>query len=381
MKIKKEVLDQILHFTKLEQQPFYLYDSSTIKDHCREFKKIPYPHKSIHFASMANVNPDFLRIVKSENINVFVNSSEHLKLVQDAGFAGDEIIFTASGMDVNIMKTVKSSGAQLNLDSQLQLKTWQDLFPETKVGIRCNIGDKVKPHNTRAGYFIGEHSRLGFTIEEISEIKNKDSIRGLHLYVGTDIFELEYFLNCYKQLAELSYQFKNLEYLNFGGGFGVDENAEDDFDLENYGIKVSKLMDEVSIKHGRSIKMILEPGRIIGSSAGYFICRVTDIKKRNGNILLGVNASSVQFPRPLFYPDTAKHPAIIVRRGEILSTPETHLTSVYGCSTYSRDFLTREIELPPAEIGDTVVLGNAGSYSLSSFTQFLGFPKPKEFFI
>jgi diaminopimelate decarboxylase len=140
-------------------------------------------------------------------------------------------------------------------------------------------------------------------------------------------------------------------------------------------------MNVVSEKHGRSIKMILEPGRIIGSSAGYFVCKVTDIKKRNGNILLGVNASSVQFPRPLFYPDTARHPAILLHNREVMNSHETQLTSVYGCSTYSRDFLTRDIQLPHAEIGDIIVLGNAGSYSRSSYTEFLGFPKPKEIFV
>lgn len=127
--------------------------------------------------------------------------------------------------------------------------------------------------------------------------------------------------------------------------------------------------------------MILEPGRIIGSSAGYFVCKVTDIKKRNENILLGVNASSVQFPRPLFYPDTAKHPALLLHRGKIQNSSEARLTSIYGCSTYSRDFLTRDIQLPPAELGDIIVLGNAGSYSSSSYTEFLGFSKPKEIFV
>jgi len=39
------------------------------------------------------------------------------------------------------------------------------------------------------------------------------------------------------------------------------------------------------------------------------------------------------------------------------------------------------IELPEIKPGDTLVFGNAGSYSASSHMQFLGFPKPEEFFI
>jgi diaminopimelate decarboxylase len=381
MILKKDILTFIKTKAEKEFDPYYVYDSGVIREHCRIFQNISYKNKSIHFASMANINPQFLRIVKEEKVNVFINSIMHLKVVQEVGYNNQEIIFTSSALSEKTMRFVHSCGAQLNLDSPNQLELWLKLFPDEPIGIRCNIGDKVKPYSSHAGFYIGKESRLGFTREEIAQLADKSIIKGLHLYVGTDIFDVDYFINCYKELIDIASDFPKLEYLNFGGGFGVSENGEKQFDILEYNTRVTQLMSEISYRKGSSLRLILEPGRIIGGEAGFFVCNVTDIKKRANNSLVGVNASIVQFPRPLMYPDIARHPVMIIRDGFQLFTYSLFPTSIYGSSTYSRDLFSKNAQLPELKIGDIVVFGNAGSYSASSYTQFLGFPKPNEYFI
>lgn len=378
--------NSILHFinTKFsgDFDPYYIYDTQQIREHCRAFQNIPYKNKKIHFASMANSNLSFLNVVKEENINIFVNSEMHLDVAMKAGFSGEDIIFTSSALSEKTLRTVHDSGARLNLDSPGQLDTWITMFPHKEVGIRCNIGDKIKPFSTHAGYFIGKESRLGFLPEEIIKLKDKSRICGLHLYAGTDIFDIDYFISCYKQLIDIAKSFSNLQYLNFGGGFGVSENGDKHFDMQKYSDRVSKLMNDTSHQFGKEMMLILEPGRIIGGEAGYFVSYVTDIKKRDEEQLVGINASIVQFSRPLFYPETARHPVMILRHGELLSDSSDRLiTSIYGCSTYSRDLFRSKILLPEIKKGDVVVFGNAGSYSASSYTHFLGFKKPDEYFL
>lgn len=381
MIFKKNILSFINSKAEKEFDPYYVYDIGVIREHCRNFQNISYKNKSIHFASMANVNPQFLGIVKEEKINVFVNSIMHLKVVQEAGYTNHEIIFTSSGLTEKTMRFAYNCGVQLNLDSPNQLASWMKLFPGEPIGIRCNIGDNVIPYASHAGVFIGSESRLGFSIEEIAQIVDKSIIKGLHLYVGTDIFDIDYFINCYKELIDIAGEFPKLEYLNFGGGFGVSENGEKQFELSEYNTRVSQLMAEVSHRKGSSLRLILEPGRIIGGEAGFFVCNVTDVKKRGDNRLVGVNASTVQFSRPLMYPDIANHPVLIIRDHVQLISELCYSTTIYGCSTYSRDLFSKMIQLPELKIGDTVVFGNAGSYSASSYTHFLGFPKPEEYFI
>jgi diaminopimelate decarboxylase len=380
---------KILKIGKEHNLPFYLYETDKIVEQCRCFTQIPYPYKSIHFATMANVNPEFLKIIRMHGMKVFVNSLQHLKIVLDTGFKPEDIIYTASALDKSTMQHLYNQGIYVNLDSLHQLELWHKMAPTAPYGIRCNIGDRVQPRKTPGGYFIGQESRLGLVREEIIRLKGCPEITGLHLYVGTDILDVAYFLDCYKVLLELVPLFPHLTCLDFGGGFGIsDHNPAETFDFTSYGQQVSGLMQKASHTYQKQFRLILEPGRIIGGTAGYFVCRVTDIKQRNGEQLIGVNASSVQFPRPLFYPDTAVHPV------ELWNLKEEHNlrinqpinnqlvpSAIYGCSTYSRDYLAKNLLLPEARPGDLVVFGNAGSYCASSYTEFLGFPRPAEFFV
>ena len=381
MTIDIKIQEFINSKTETEFDSYYVYDSLKIRKHCGVFKRVTYKNNAIHFASMANANPHFLQIIKEEKLNIFVNSILHLERALEAGFSADEIIFTASGLCKKIMKQVDKYGVQLNIDSPNQLNQWLELFPDKAIGIRVNIGDKVTPYSSHAGSFIGKESRLGFTLQEIDEISHKTKIKGLHLYVGTDIFEVDYFIDCYKELIALVDDFPELEYLNFGGGFGISEDGKKQFDFVQYNARVTELMNQTSLTKNKDLKLILEPGRIIGGDAGYFVCCVSDIKHRDEKQLVGVNASTVQFSRPLLYSDIANHPVGIIRDGVQLTAEKMKPTLIYGCSTYSRDIFSKNIELPKLKIGDVIVFGNAGSYCASSFMEFLGFQKPKEFFI
>lgn len=381
MNINNTVLKYINNKKEHEFDPYYIYDIQTIKNHCQKFRDISYKNKSIHFASMANINPRFLQIVKNEKINIFVNSILHLNAAMEVGFSGQDIIFTASALSEKKMKYAEHFDVQLNLDSPGQLNQWIKLFPKKPIGIRCNIGDKVKPYSTHAGFFIGKESRLGFTRDEIRQITDKSKIKGLHLYVGTDIFNIDYFINCYKELIDIANDFSELGYLNFGGGFGVSENGDKQFDISEFNSRVTELMNQVSAQKNKSIKLILEPGRIIGGEAGYFVCYVTDVKTREDKQLVGLNASTVQFSRPLIYPEIANHPVSIIRDEVEVTSNQKNKTIIYGCSTYSRDIFSNNLELPTVKTGDTIVFGNAGSYSASSHMHFLGFPKPEEYFV
>lgn len=379
--ISEPLLEKIWVFADSGKTPFYIYDTKRIQENCRNFLSIKYTPLSVNYAMMANSNPLFLKIIKQEGLKIFVNSLIHLEMALDLNFRGEEIVFAASAMDETTMRRVKSSGAKLILDSIGQFELWQSLFPDTGVGIRCNIGELVVPRKTNGGYFIGKQSRMGLSMEAIYSLKGNPCITGLHIYVGTNISDIDHFLECYKHITNLAEFFPNLECIDFGGGFGLGEKITKEFDISAYNRKVTELMNNIASISGRKISMILEPGRIIGADAGYFVCKITDIKMVNNQQLIGVNASSVQFPRPLFYPDSAYHPVLIVNRSNVSSDKRERLSSIYGCSTYSRDYLARDVELPQAHIGDIVILGHAGSYCSAAYTSFLGFPKAEEYFI
>ena len=55
--------------------------------------------------------------------------------------------------------------------------------------------------------------------------------------------------------------------------------------------------------------------------------------------------------------------------------------NVVGSTTYSRDYLGKDLQSPMIEIGDILVFKNAGSYCYAMITQFLGQAMPSEILI
>ena len=367
------------HFM-MRDEPVYIYDTGLVRAMCRSFR-IPYQSCAVHFATMANSNARFLKIIKEEGLNVFVNSLQHLRMVLDAGFRGSQIVYTASAMNDETMREVHSAGALVNLDSTGQINRWARLFPDVSFGIRLNIGSLVDAKKTRGGYFIGKESRLGLAPQEIDALKGNPRVHGLHIYVGTDICSVEYFRRCYETLAGFVTLFPSLSYLDFGGGFGFHDQNGKQFDLAAYGEMVASLMASINKDRIEPFKIILEPGRIIGAQAGYFACRIIDVKHTEGRRFVGVNASSVQFPRPLFYPDSAAHPVYILPSAASEGLHSISPATICGCSTYSRDYLAIDTLLPAVSEGDIIVFGEAGSYCASMYTTFLGFLPAREIFI
>ncbi|MEI6519845.1 MAG: hypothetical protein WCO98_07370 [bacterium] len=380
LQLPAHIVDKIMELIDKVSEPYYLYDTAVIRHICRALQEIPYKNKAIHLATQASNHEIILNIMREEGILMFVNSLPHLQMVLEHGYTKDEIIFTASAMNETAMQQVHDAGAMVNLDSMKQVNQWQSLFPDAKFGIRCNIGSLLETLITHGGVYIGKGSRLGLSPEEIKSLSGNNNVAGLHLYLGTNINEIEYFHRCYSTLCEFATLFPQIEYINVGGGFAL-ENNTDGFNFTEYGLMVTEVMAQLSNKTGRAIKLIMEPGRVITGQAGYFVCRVTDIKTIEGRQLVGVNASCAQFPRPLFHPDVAFHPATIIKGHEKSIYQDLIPSAIYGCSTYSNDYLSRDVMLPVAEVGDIIVLGEAGSYCAACYTNFLGFPPAKEIFI
>jgi diaminopimelate decarboxylase len=367
---------------RLAQQqpgPFYLYDTARLRVMCQRLRALPVEPLRIYFATMANAHPRFLEVIREEGLGVFVNTLGHTERALEAGFEPSDIVYTASGMSEALMRQVQATGAEVNLDSPGQVARWRALFPGQPFGVRCNIGERIQARETRAGWFVGPASRLGLNAVELEALAGAPDLHGLHLYAGTDILDLEYFETCYRALLELVPHFPALRYLDLGGGFGVPGPGQEPFDFEGYGALVARIMDDAQALAGRRLALVLEPGRIVGAEAGVFVCRVTDVKHRGEEQLVGVDASSAQFPRPLLYPDSAWHPHALLPADD-RAPGEAVPSRIYGCSTYSRDYLVHEGSLPAAQPGDLLLLGQAGAYCASLHTSFLGFPPAPELY-
>ena len=58
--------------------------------------------------------------------------------------------------------------------------------------------------------------------------------------------------------------------------------------------------------------------------------------------------------------------------------PLTRPVAICGASTYSRDYLARDIYLPPLKVGDLLVFANVGAYNYACLSNYLGIARPAQ---
>ncbi len=361
--------------------PVYLYDKQWIMRRLDQMTAIEYPNTTFYAATMANSNPTLLQLYKKHGFGAFVNSIKHMRHGMSNGFRGSDIMWTSTGMNERQIRASIDKGTLLNLDSVNQVALYGKINPGGKVGVRINIGDM--PNNeTYAGTFVGKTSRIGILPEEFNSLdevvkQHNLTIIGLHVYLGTQIHDVDHFRRGIEQLLEISSRFRDIEYLDLGGGVGICDGEDAEFDFAKYNSTLTDIMKRVSKEYCREIKLILEPGRILAGDAGYFVTRVTDVKYRNNKPYVFVDASSTIFTRPLFYPDLPNHPHYVLGKE---NEDKFQDADIYGSTTYSRDYLARSSRNIPKDIaiGDIVVFVNAGSYCFYSKTDFLGIETPPQ---
>lgn len=358
----------------LGDSAFYVYEEKLIKHNIKRFKSLPYTNASVHFASMANDNPVLLSMLKEEAFGLFVNSRKHLELGLSLGFKPEQIVFASTGISAPTMRLLGRLGVRVNIDSRGQLEMYGQQHPGSSLGIRLNIDEK-----SRNNVFIGAESRIGMLESELPEVfaiarKYNLKLIGTHVYLGTDVTSLEDLLAGVDKTLELSDHFEDLEFVDLGGGFPIQEER---FDFEQYKHAISERLENYSRKRGRSIHMVLEPGRAVFGNTAFFCAQVTDVKERPDRYLVCLNASATLIPRAMFYEDY--NPVSVLRcsaTGEFDKPVD-----IVGSTTYSRDFIGRKVQLQRVNPGDWLKLHCAGSYCYAMITRFLGQAMPPEFLI
>lgn len=374
----KSSLDTSLLVSLLKEHktPFYFYSRKTLENTINEIKKaFAIEDFQLLFATMANDNPEFLETIAANNVGACINSIRHFKLATACGIAPEKIQFTSTGLGTEDMAVLQKAGVAVNFDSLNQLRQWFQLKRGGKAGVRINtasLTDKVQVVD-----------RLGIEKEQVSEAlemanDNSGVINGLHIYVGTNYRTHIEMLPALKGFFSLAASVPSLEYVNIGGGIGIDYLSEGyEFDIQEYGKSIIYLTNELRKKTRKSVKLIFEPGRGLAAPSGWFVTKITDIKKLNNTRYIVVDASVAVFPRPLHHPDTP-HKAITPFKNGELGFEDT---VVVGKTTFSRDILSRSVLSKSLDIGDVIVFDQAGAYCDSMRSKFLGQGEPKNIFI
>lgn len=367
----------LVNALKLTGTPCYVYEEQAIQANIKRFLDISYAPKSIHFATMANNNVTLLSMLKQAGLGVFVNSMKHLLLAMKSNFAASDIVYATTGISREDMHVLGDKGVHVHLDSLSQVQAFGAIHPGSDIGIRLNIGE-MSPDYTQSA----PQSRIGMTRDEYPALLDLAAqyrlrIVGVHVYLGTNIPSVEEMIAGSAATLDMATAFPDLEYVDLGGGFPVDDDGIATFDYAKYSLGISELFEKYSRQRGRPIKLIIEPGRSLFGDTAVFCSRVLDVKQRGERLFVSCDASISILPRPFFY--GSFHPVSVLGKEDQPTSGKS--VDIVGCTTYSRDYLGRGMSLPELDVGDVLVFHNAGSYCYSMMSQFLGLRWPAEVLI
>ena len=171
-----------------------------------------------------------------------------------------------------------------------------------------------------------------------------------------------------------------VQYLNLGGGFGIPYFEKDaPLDLAPIGADLAELLQtKIRVKFPEA-RVVVELGRYIVGECGVYVTRIVDRKTSRGRTFLVVDgglhhqlAASGNFGQVI----RRNYPIAI---GNRMDEEPSEIVTVVGKLCTPIDLLGNRVTLPPADIGDLVVVFEAGAYGFTaSPTAFLSHPAPAE---
>lgn len=344
--------------------PLYVYDAAIMK---RQFDRLNNAFQNVkklrlNYACKALSNISVLKYFNSLGAGLDTVSIEEVKLGLKAGFEPQEIIFTPNGVSLNELKEATQLGVKINIDNLSILEQFGHDLPEYPVCIRIN------PHIMAGGnakISVGHiDSKFGISYYQLPHVKRvventQMNIEGIHMHTGSDILDIEVFLNGAEILFDVAKEFKTLQYLDFGSGFKVPYKEGDiETNIEELGEELGNRFNTFCKEYGRNLTLMFEPGKFLVSQSGYFLAKTNVVKQTTSTVFAGINTGFNHLIRPMFYDSYHQ----IVNLSNPTGRSRFYTVVGYICET---DTFGINRKITEIRENDVLCFKNAGAYCFS----------------
>jgi diaminopimelate decarboxylase len=371
--------------------PFFAYDRSLITGRVQRLRAALTPRISLGYAVKANPMPAVVHHLSGLVDALDVASAGEMRVALDTAIGAGNVSFAGPGKTDAELSQAVAAGVTIELESGGEasrvIAAGERLGIRPRVAVRVNPDFQVKGSGMRMG---GGPQQFGIDAEQVPAMLARLGARdvdvlGFHVFAGSQNLNAEILMEAQRRTADLILQLADdspspVRYLNLGGGFGVPYFPQDQpLDLEQVGSHLAELVATRIDPQLPEAKVVIELGRYLVAESGVYVTRVVDRKDSRGRTYLVVDggmhhqlAASGNFGQVI----RRNYPIIVGNRAD---EPADETVSVVGCLCTPLDLLGDGVTLPRSDVGDLVVLFQAGAYGLTaSPTAFLGHPAPLE---
>ncbi|MDP3973581.1 MAG: alanine racemase [Candidatus Daviesbacteria bacterium] len=394
---KKQVFfDQILikTLTSRFESPFFIFSQKRLIDNYQLFYKAfnqYYRNTGIYYSIKTNYETKILKTLLDLNASTEAASYLEILLAEKAGFRGQQIILDGPAWtDEDIANAIKKNIKTFNVDSVDELIRLNTIAK--RINKRVRISFRIFPEikmSILKSFIEGYIAKFGVPISRAVDsyriAKGMSHIEPIAIstHIGSMITDPSYYEKAVDRLIQLASILKselniNIEEINIGGGYGIQSlnyyslqnvilekagisNYSKAAPIEDFGKRIAnRFKNQVDKYNLGNLKLILEPGRFIVSDTGILVTKVVAVKDKWIFIDGGINL----IPESIFF----------IRRGFIvankINSRTNHKYNIAGPSLNTADVLAVDQKMPKMEVGDVVIVLDAGAYSLSRSNQF-----------
>lgn len=389
--------------------PLYIYDEKVLATQ-RDTLLAALPGFDILYSFKTNPHPAVCAFMQRSGLGADVPSSAEVAKAEQAGFAPHMIMYSAPGKrDSDIESTLGRAIVVADSYTELALieRICEARNTTASVGLRINpdlaFGSGVSPE-----LLPGAPAKFGVDAESLpAHMDFLASLRrvrvvGIHVYLRSQVRNhsvLQAYLKHILSLARFCMRDLgwNMEFINFGGGFGVPYAAGDTpIDWAAFAPMLEDIMAKQDIVTPKKVRFIAESGRYLTSAAGTFVTRVTDVKESRGRCFVLAPGALNNFLRPAITSLLASLPQAVPGPLEPLySGPDSFAlfmpgregedtvpVTVSGTLCTALDCMAASAMLPLPRIGDLLCVRNAGAYACTlSPHEFASLGRPKELYL
>jgi diaminopimelate decarboxylase len=359
--------------------PSFVYSKATLERHAKAYiNSFKSMNGLVCFSVKALSNISILKILKNAGCGFDIVSGGELHRALLAGADPKKIIFSGVGKSkTEMMSGIENDILSFNVESEQELNQLGMVAAEMKkiapVAIRFNPNVDAGVHEfTKTGR---ESDKFGVSVKTAKDLVNKCiesnslNLVGLTCHIGSQIMELNGFEEAAYQalelLAELDKQNIDLDFIDMGGGLGVNYVGEETVQPMELIQCYEKIFSE------RSERLILEPGRSISANAGIMLTKV-EYKK---NSFLIADAAMNDLLRPALY--QAHHDVWPVTKNNNAASSTVNLVGPI-CET--GDFLAKNIDSKGSK-GDLLAIKTVGAYGFVMSSNYNSRPRAPEIIV
>ena len=380
--------------------PFYLYDGRELARRLADITALTAGDAlQARYAMKANSNRKVLEAVRAAGLWIDAVSGNEVLRARRAGFAMGAhppvVMLTADVLRDNALTVVLEHGVMPNIGSPAMIDELRGAGYGGPIAVRVNPGfghGHVQSCDTG-----GPSSKHGIWYQALAELRGRAETAKLpivelhtHLGTGPQVQEFDDNLRRFVELvAGTLPQFPDVEAVNLGGGIPHPYRpGAARYDLTRFRALLLEAAERLAAAARRPIRVEIEPGRYPVAGAGLLVCRVKDIKqtetnsKGPGQKFIMVDAGFNDLVRPAMY--GAYHHISIVGRG---AGRAEEPFIVAGPLCESGDVFTRDEHelldprpLPRPEVGDLLVLHDAGAYGAAMSSNYVSIGRAPQVF-